>query len=258
MYSPVSVPVPVLKVGEPVPVGATNDVESEALSDVRELAATDVDSDVRAELLVKNDAELAAEDATDDATEVAEAKEDEGNSLLTLADEDAAEVIADDSELTLAAEDGAEITEVTAEETGGMEATTLDTALEMLASSLEGAALAKVASWMRPSATRRPVESFMVSDVGVKRGFSAPPLSSYTNQKSYTCPARAQKQMENGATSKEPVRRSSREQCHQPLTVEPEKATNGRGRVLYRRITCSPVLCWFSHLVFCLRGSMGL
>ena len=160
------------------------------MTDVKELAEMDergadddgnVDNDGRIELLTKLDGVLDAIEESVDVTE--EMGPDDNVDAETMADEvvnalllPAALETAEDT-----AEDSSEDTEVNAEETGGAELNSLDTALDAL-STLDGAASTKDASWMRPSATRRPVESFMVSDAGVQRDFSAPPLRSYTNQ----------------------------------------------------------------------------
>ena len=167
-----------LNVGEPV--GATDDVERDALTEVSEDAEADVrgfeveamvDCDVNPELVAREDAAL---DSTEDTA-------DEGADEMPddKVDRDALEVIETTDD---AAEEGVEAKEVGAEETGGAELGALDTEPSVLSGALDGAASTKDASWMRPSATRRPVESFMVSDVGVKRNSSAPPLS-YTNQR---------------------------------------------------------------------------
>lgn len=78
---------------------------------------------------------------------------------------------AEESKLLLAlrVEVAAELKDVNTEETTIPELGTLDGTSAMLE---DGAASTRVASWMRPNATRRPVESFMVSDtVGVEREF---------------------------------------------------------------------------------------
>ena len=216
-YSPVSVPVPVLYVGEPVGAAA-DDVESEALADVRgmEVSETDDAADERMDVLAAIDVGL---EAKLDDTDAPDVNADEGTPLLALTTaDDAMDVSGDDdgSTLTLAAELETEATDVNGRETGRVEVSSLETALGLLAGTLDGAAWTTVASWTRPSATRRPVESFMANDAGVKRGFSALSYSSYTNGKTSSCPARAQKQMGNRSHQKNQYGDHPREHCHHP------------------------------------------
>lgn len=176
---PVSVPVPVLNVGEPVEA-TTDDVERDALTEVSEDADAEVresemeaivDKDVKAELLAREDAAL---ETTDDTVDAGTDETPDDN-----VESDGLEVM-DTAEDT--AEEGVEATEVNTEETGGAELGALDRVLNVLSDALDGAASTQGASWTRPSATRRPVESFMVSDADVKRSSSAPALS-YMNER---------------------------------------------------------------------------
>ena len=172
-HSPVSVPVPVLNVGDPV--GAEgNDVESVALADAAEEAENDVGTELTADvLLIKEDA---AEGGADDSAEDTEADtvdsdadtEDAAEEGMVDSDTETEEGGTRETDAEDATEEGAtELSEVSTELRPGVAlGKALDTALLswLLSGEPEGAASTRVASWMRPYATRRPAESFMVSD----------------------------------------------------------------------------------------------
>lgn len=216
LYSPVSVPEPVLNVGEPV--GAeTNDVESEALTDAADAVENDVGKELKAEVLL-----IEPEDATEDSTEdgmmdaddAVENDREEGEAADDADESDGVEderadtdtgaddVGRGDTGTDDATEDGAaELSEVSTELRLGVAPGSFDTTLlRLLAGALEGAASTRAASWMRPYATRRPGESFIVSDASDGRNYSASPLFIWdadTNGRARS----AEKQMEENSPS---------------------------------------------------------